>query len=60
MRSAFTFAEKISNIFFDFLQRDLEGDLEKLTAKTEEDWLSFTDQDINGDIQLGEKFFKYK
>lgn len=30
--------------FFDFLQRDLENDLEKLTKRSEEDWLDYTDR----------------
>lgn len=51
---------KNKQYFFDFLQKDLESDVEKLTARTEEDWVAYTDVDINNDIQLGEKFFKFK
>jgi len=29
--------------FFDFLQRDLEADLEKLTRRSEENWLDYTE-----------------
>jgi hypothetical protein len=29
--------------FFDFLQRDLESDLEKLTKRSEENWIDYTE-----------------
>ena len=46
--------------FFDFLLQELERDLEKLTKRTEENWLSYTDTDEDLNVTLCEKFFAYK
>ena len=46
--------------FFDFLLQDLERDLEQLTKRTEENWLSYTERDDDNNVRLGDKFQKYK
>ena len=51
---------KNKQIHFDFIQASLEGDLEKLNGKIEEDWLGTLDHDMDGKPHLGDRFFAYK
>lgn len=51
---------KAKQIFFDFIQADLESSLEKLNKRNEEDWQLYVEVDGQGAIHLGERFFRYK
>ena len=46
--------------FFDFLQGELEGSLEKLNKKNEEDWQVYLEVDGFDELFLGERFTKFK
>ena len=56
----FYLESKSKQVFFDFIQGDLEGSLEKLNKKNEEEWQHHLDVDSYGSIHLGDRFFKYK
>jgi hypothetical protein len=42
------------------LQGDLERSLEKLNHLNDQNWLDYTETDINGKINLTKKFYEYK
>jgi hypothetical protein len=46
--------------FFDFLLKELEADLEKLTVYTEMDWTKYLDTDIKHNLLIGKRFIDHK
>ena len=46
--------------FFDFMQGDLETNLERLNKRMEENWLDYVEYDPQGKLICGPKFIRYK
>ena len=47
-------------VFFDHMIMNLGNSLEALQRKLDNPWISFTEKDTLGRLQLGKKFFNFK